>query len=142
MRKISAVIGVTILLAFMFYTFLYKRDDEKLLEQGIEYYNEKKYTEALPYFERAEQLDNADALKYAGTIYLETGNPQKAIPKLEKYIKIMNVNNEDYKFVLNDLGVAYFKINDVNNARKYWEKAAELGNTTSADNLKELEKNK
>lgn len=141
MKKITALIGVIILIGFLSYTFLFKKDDEKLLEQGIEYYSEKKYTEALPYFERAEQLDNTDALKYAGTIYLETGNSQQAILKLEKYIKTTNVDNKDYKFVLNDLGVAYFKVNDLNNARKYWKKAAELGNTTSAGNLKELEKN-
>lgn len=140
MRKIAAVIGVFILLGIMSYKFLFKKDDEKLLEQGIEYYNEKKYNEALAYFERAEQLDNTDALKYSGTIYLESGNPQQAILKLEKYIKKVEVNSENSKFALNDLGVAYFKLNDVNNAKKYWEKAAKLGNATSANNLKELEK--
>lgn len=140
MRKITAIIGVIAFLAFMSYTFLFKKDDEKLLEQGIEYYNEKKYNEALAYFERAEQLDNTDALKYSGTIYLESDNPQQAILKLEKYIKKKDVNSQDYKFALNDLGVAYFKLNDLDNAKKYWKKAAELGNTTSANNLKELEK--
>lgn len=140
MRKIIAIGGVLLLLGFMSYQFLFKKDQEKFLEKGIEYYNQKKYREALFYFENAEVLNNTDALKYSGSIYLESGNPQQAIPKFEKYLKLKNSDDENRKFILNDLGVAYFKINDVNNAKKYWKKAAESGNVTSLNNLRELDK--
>lgn len=139
MRKLIAVLGVMLLLGFMSYKFLFKKDDEKYLDQGVEYFNENRYKEALFYFEMAEKLENTEALKYSGTIYLESGDPQKAIPKLEKYISKMDRNDNDSKFVLNDLGVAYFKLNDIENAKKYWKKAAALGNVTSSNNLKELE---
>ncbi|KPE49410.1 tetratricopeptide repeat protein [Chryseobacterium indologenes] len=139
MKKLIALLGVVILLAGMAYLFLFKNDNEKFFDQGVQYYNQKQYNEALFYFEKAEQLDNVEALKYSGTIYLESGEPQKAIPKFKKYLQILDLESEDVKFALNDLGVAYFKLNDIENAKKYWKKAAELGNITSSDNLKELE---
>lgn len=139
MKKLIALLGVVILLAGMAYLFLFKNDNEKFFDQGVQYYNQKQYNEALFYFEKAEQLDNVEALKYSGTIYLESGEPQKAIPKFKKYLQTLGSESEDVKFALNDLGVAYFKLNDIENAKKYWKKAAELGNITSSDNLKELE---
>lgn len=139
MKKLIALLGVVILLAGMAYLFLFKNDNEKFFDQGVQYYNQKQYNEALFYFEKAEQLDNVEALKYSGTIYLESGEPQKAIPKFKKYLQILDPESEDVKFALNDLGVAYFKLNDIENAKKYWKKTAELGNITSSDNLKELE---
>ena len=139
MKKLIAILGVVILLGGMAYLFLFKNDNEKFFDQGVEYYNQKQYNEALFYFEKAEQLDNVEALKYSGTIYLESGDPQKAISKFEKYISKIGLNDNDSKFALNDLGVAYFKLNDIENAKKYWKKAAELGNITSSNNLKELE---
>lgn len=142
MRKIFSILIVVILLGFMSYKFLFKKDDEKFLTQGIEYYQQKKYKEAIFYFEKAQEFDNAEASKYLGSIYLETGFPKKAISPFTKYIGIVGYDNDDVKFVLNDLGVAYFKIKDMNNAKKYWQKASELGNTTSLDNLNELEKKK
>ncbi|MDR6920865.1 MULTISPECIES: tetratricopeptide repeat protein [Chryseobacterium] len=139
MKKLIAILGVVILLGGMAYLFLFKNDNEKFFDQGVEYYNQKQYNDALFYFEKAEQLDNVEALKYSGTIYLESGDPQKAISKFEKYISKIGLNDNDSKFALNDLGVAYFKLNDIENAKKYWKKAAELGNITSSNNLKELE---
>ena len=112
----------------------------KYLDQGIEYFNENRYYEALVYFELAEKIGNIDALKYSGTIYLETNNPQKAVPKFQKYISTTKVNDEELKFGFYDLGVPYFKINNIQNAKNYWGKAADLGNTTSLNNLKELDK--
>ncbi|MBB6369081.1 tetratricopeptide repeat protein [Chryseobacterium shigense] len=139
MRKLFAILCVLGLLAGMAYLFLFKNGNVNFFDQGVEYYNQKKYNEALFYFEKAEQLDNVDALKYSGTIYLETNDPQKAVSKFEKYISKIGLNNKDSKFALNDLGVAYFKLNDIENAKKYWKKAVELGNETSLSNLKELE---
>lgn len=141
MKKIISIIGVIALLSFMSYKFLFKKDEQKYLDQGIEYFNENRYKEALVYFDMAEKLGNTDALKYSGVIYLETGDPQKAIPKLKGYLSHLDSQHEDNKIILNDLGVAYFKINDIQNAKQYWKKASELGNQTSLNNLKELEKN-
>jgi tetratricopeptide (TPR) repeat protein len=142
MRKIIAIIGVFALLSFMSYKFLFKKDEQKYLDKGIEYFNENRYKEALVYFDMAEKLGNTDALKYSGVIYLESGNPQRAIPKLKGYLSHLDSQHEDNKIILNDLGVAYFKINDIQNAKLYWEKASERGNQTSMNNLKELEKKK
>lgn len=139
MRKLVAIVGVLALIAGMAYLFLFKNDNDHFFDQGVEYYEQKKNNEALFYFEKSEELGNAEALKYSATIYLETNNPQKAISKFEKYISKIGLNDKNSKFVLNDLGVAYFKLNDIENAKKYWKMAAELGNTTSANNLKELE---
>ncbi|WP_175623029.1 tetratricopeptide repeat protein [Chryseobacterium schmidteae] len=141
MRKIIAIIGVFALLSFMSYKFLFKKDEQKYLDKGIEYFNENRYKEALVYFDMAEKLGNTDALKYSGVIYLESGNPQRAIPKLKGYLSHLDSQHEDNKIILNDLGVAYFKINDIQNAKLYWKKASERGNQTSMNNLKELEKN-
>lgn len=140
MRKIIAIIGVFALLSFMSYKFLFKKDEQKYLDKGIEYFNENRYKEALVYFDMAEKLGNTDALKYSGVIYLESGNPQRAIPKLKGYLSHLDSQHEDNKIILNDLGVAYFKINDIQNAKLYWGKASERGNLTSMNNLKELEK--
>ena len=63
-------------------------------------------------------------------------NYQKAICKFEKYISQIGLNDKDAKFALNDLGVAYFKNNDVENAKKYWKEAAKLRNSISLNNLK------
>lgn len=139
MRKMIAIIAVIVLLGFMSYTFLFKKDSDRYLDQGIEYFSENRYDEALRHFELAENLGSIDALKYSGAIYLETNHPQKAIPKFEKYISKIKNNNEELKFVFNDLGVAYFKIDDIPNAKKYWKKASDLGNQTSLNNLKELD---
>ncbi|WP_315055097.1 hypothetical protein [Chryseobacterium indoltheticum] len=141
MRKIIAIIGVFALLSFMSYKFLFKKDEQKYLDKGIQYFNESRYKEALVYFDMAEKLGNTDALKYSGVIYLESGNPKRAIPKLKGYLSHLDSQHEDNKIILNDLGVAYFKINDIQNAKLYWKKASERGNQTSMNNLKELEKN-
>jgi len=140
MRKIVSILGVILLLGSMCYFFLFKKDSDRYLDQGIEYFSENRYDEALRHFEIAENLGSIDALKYSGAIYLETNRPQKAIPKFQKYISEVRDNNQELKFALNDLGVAYFKINDIPNAKKYWKKASDLGNPTSLNNLKEIEK--
>ena len=138
-RKIIAVLGLILLFSGMAYYFLFRSDGEKYLDQGKEYFKESKYKEALFYFEKAEEFDIGEALKYSGTIYLESGDPQKAIVKFDKYLKIGKPSDNDRKMLLNDLGVAYFKLNEIEKAKIYWRQAADLGNITSANNLKELE---
>lgn len=78
--------------------------------------------EAMVYFDMAEKLGNTDALKYSGVIYLESGNPQKAIPRLKSYLDHLDSQHEDRKVVLNDLGVAkvsqnrgYMAISEIGN---------------------------
>ena len=56
------------------------------------------------------------------------------------FLRPRKVNDEELKLAFNDLGVAYFKLNDFQNAKKYWKKASDLGNPTSLNNLKEIEK--
>ena len=141
MRKVVSILGVILLLGSMSYFFLFKKDSDRYMDEGIEYFSENRYDEALHHFEIAEKLGNIDALKYSGTIYLETNHPQKAIPKFEEYVSKIKNNNEELKFALNDLGVAYFKIKDIPNAKKYRKKASNLGNEKRLNNLKELEKN-
>ena len=63
MRKLVSIFGVILLLASMSYFFMFKKDDVKYLDQGIEYFNENRYDEALVYFELAEKIGNIDALK-------------------------------------------------------------------------------
>ncbi|MGG5210058.1 hypothetical protein ACQWU4_14095 [Chryseobacterium sp. MIQD13] len=36
---------------------------------------------------------------------------------MKKYINKIGLNDKDSKFALNDLGVAYFKLNDIENAK-------------------------
>ncbi|MGE8378255.1 MAG: hypothetical protein ACN6PN_07895, partial [Sphingobacterium sp.] len=55
------------------------------------------------------------------------------------YLKIGKPSDNDRKMLLNDLGVAFFKLNEIEKAKIYWRQAADLGNITSANNLKELE---
>ncbi|WP_300674024.1 hypothetical protein [Soonwooa sp.] len=141
MKKLISIVLVVALLGFLSYQFLFKKDDEKYLEKGVEYFNENRYDEALVYFDLSEKFGNNKALKYSSAIYLEKGKPDLAIPKLQKYISTTK-DPEDLKFCYNDLGVAYFKLNDLTNAKKYWKKGDSLGNETSRNNLKELEKTK
>lgn len=86
MRKLVSILGVLVLLAGMAYLFLFKNDNDLFFDHGVEYDEQKKNNEALFYFEKSEELGNAEALKYSGTIYLETNNPQKAISKFENIL--------------------------------------------------------
>lgn len=56
MKKLLAILGVLTLLAGIAYLFLFKNDNDHFLDQGVEYYNEKKYSEALVYFRKSRSI--------------------------------------------------------------------------------------
>lgn len=72
------------------------------------------------------------AIMNNATANLESGNVVEAIESLNKIV--------DDSRVWNNLGVAYAREGNIDLAKLYLEKAAELGETEAAHNLKELNK--
>lgn len=141
MKKAIQIFGVLGLLATLSYFFLFQKEDQKFYDKGIEYFEQKKFKEAAIYFDLAANLGNTDELRLSGSSYLENGNFEKSIEKFESYISTTNPEKDvNYNLALNDLGAAYFRLNNISKAEENWEKAAKLGNQASKNNLKELER--
>ncbi len=84
-------------------------------EQGKSYYDKEKYTDAIPYFEKAVGIDakNEDASYYLGLCYRFTSQPQQAITQLRSLEKI----NPDYwAYMYYEMGLAYEELKQYDNA--------------------------
>ena len=57
-----------------------------------------------------------------------------------KLLRMIRQQMKKDNLALNDLGAAYFRLNNISKAEENWEKAAKLGNQASKNNLKELER--
>ena len=74
---------------------------DALIADGRKLLQEKKYEEALRYFEKVLSKDgsNAEALYYAGTIYIIQNNTQKGLEYLERSVAL-EPNNARLRFIL------------------------------------------
>lgn len=84
---------------------------------GVEYYNLKRYSEAIPYHERSIRLKPDYAIAYynLGNAYNHSGLCDKAIPAYQESIRLKPDNIRAY----NNLGVAYKNC-------KFYEEAFEM----------------
>jgi len=83
-----------------------------------------RHQDAIPYFEKAVQLDSADVRGYLnlGNIYIELGRPQEAMTYAEKCIEI-NPGEYSAYFIL---GSAYYLLNDLDKSMSYYQKALQI----------------
>ena len=74
---------------------------EAMMADGLKLLQDKKYEEALRYFEKVLSKDgsNAEALYYAGTIYIVQNNIQKGLEYIERSVAL-SPNNVRLHFIL------------------------------------------
>ncbi len=84
-------------------------------EQGKSLYDKDKYTEAIPYFEKAISVDavNQDSFYYLGLCYRYTDQPAKAIAEFKN---LRGINPEYWAWFYYEMGVAYDEL-------KQWDDA-------------------
>jgi tetratricopeptide (TPR) repeat protein len=111
-------------------------------ELGNIYFNTGAYDEAIRTYQKAIELDHGCGQSYSNlaSIYVRQGRYAEAIPMLQKGIEIMDEASSK-AFLWNQLGEAYRKLDDYDNATISYQKAAELDpdNTAFQDNLAEAE---
>ena len=97
---------------------------EKLIADGIKFFNDKKYAKAIECYEKALEIspDDAVALGRIGEVYNETGDYDKAKEYLQRAI------NLDPRFApaFSLLGYAYTAEGDYDKAFNYCRKSIEL----------------
>ena len=99
---------------------LLAQDLDAILQQGEQYNNEGKYTEALDYLKSREKyFENAEFAKYGifltslGRIYIRLGLFSNAEKSLLKALSVLEDKiSVDYAEVMNDLGTLYFQMGD------------------------------
>jgi tetratricopeptide (TPR) repeat protein len=95
-----------------------KRSDSQVASEGIVYYNNKQYTQALIIFEKLlkNNPQNIAFRFYSGISYIETGNLPKAISYFQ-----MIIENGDNLYIEHAewyLGLSYLKAGDTIKAQK------------------------
>jgi tetratricopeptide (TPR) repeat protein len=85
------------------------------LAQAEKLFNEKKYKEAIPYFEKIKNLNSAEANIGLAVCYLETNNLDAAIKTLEVEAKKEGLYQDKAYWYL---GLTYLKQNQPTEARK------------------------
>lgn len=92
-----------------------------LVSIGSSYYFLNDYKNAILFFERFP--DNNRSLQYLPRCYARLENYTKAIEYFEKNILLQPNIDED---IFGDIALAYYKLGDLNNAKKYAEKSLEV----------------
>ena len=111
-------------------------------ELGNIYFNTGAYDEAVRTYQKAIELDHGCGQSYSNlaSIFIRQGHPADAIPMLQKGLELLEENG-DQAVLWNQLGEAYRKLDDYDNAIASYRRAAELDpeNTVYQDNLAEAE---
>ena len=111
-------------------------------ELGNIYFNTGSYDEAIRTYQKAIELDHGCGQSYSNlaSIYIRQGRYADAIPMLHKGIELLEEAGSQ-AILWNQLGEAYRKLDDYDNATVSYRKAAELDpeNTAYQDNLAEAE---
>lgn len=114
---------------------------EKEKSLGNEQYKQKKFDEALKHYDKAIELDPTDMtyINNKAAVYLEMGNFEECIRQCQKAIDIGRENRADFKLIaksLSRLATAYFKQDDLEQARTYYQKS--LSEHRTPDTLSKL----
>ena len=111
-------------------------------ELGNIYFKNEAYDEAIRTYQKAIELDHGCGQSYSNlaSIYIRQGHYADAIAMLQKGIELLQENGAQ-AVLWNQLGEAYRKLDDYENATAAYRKAAELDpeNTAYQDNLAEAE---
>jgi len=101
------------------------KDLETRLKIANLLYDQKAYSKAIEWYERALELDpkNVNALTDLGTAYFYTGRPQDA---LREYNKSLEINPQHEPTLLNAIVVNLEGTHDVAAAQKDWDKLHQL----------------
>ena len=93
-----------------------------LIDKGHELYNQKKYNEAIVFYNRALELnpDSIDALYYKGLALNKKGEYEEALLSLEKVLKL-NISHID---ALNNMGLVLTFQGKYEEAYNYYNKSA------------------
>ncbi|MHA2335364.1 MAG: tetratricopeptide repeat protein, partial [Candidatus Hodarchaeales archaeon] len=96
------------------------------------YHSLKDYDSALKHFLRADELGLEEALSanvnnYIGRIYLKKMKPESAYKHLEKAYDNRNLlKGLEYRFAYANMGTYYHLMNDLANAREFYDEALQL----------------
>ena len=109
----------------------------ELYNQGVAYYNQKNYTEAVKYFSQAAEQGHASAQNDLGVCYdAGYGVPEDDSKAVEWYRKAAE---QGYAEAQNSLGLCYYNgdgvTKDYTKAVEWFRKAAEQGNARAQYNL-------
>lgn len=91
-------------------------------EQGMTFYREARYAEALPFF--LQSSDQKESSFYAGQCYLSLDRPAEAISSLKHYVKLTGIRNAEAGWWY--LALAHLKNNESNDARASLKKVIEF----------------
>jgi len=100
-----------------------------LLARGTSHLSQQDYKESEEDFSKAIEIlpNNAAAYSSRSRLRYEQGNYQEAVDDLTKAIEI-NPENASINY---NLGMAYYKLNDIKNGCEYFHKACSMGNTNA-----------
>lgn len=118
----------------------------KAKEKGNEFYKKKLFEEALKCYDEAIQLDPTDItfLNNKAAVYFEQQDYEKCIKECETAVEIGRENRADFKIIAKALaraGSAYHKLNDLPNARHFFQKSlTEHRTPDTLTKLSEVEK--
>ena len=117
--SLLAVFGFTLFSSFDLMS------QEKQISKGLEHFEMNEYALAVPHFEEAIKLDarSYQANKLLGNCYRKLKNYEKAEMYFAELVKMPEVSAEDYLYY----GQVLLANNKLNEAEKYFEKFAELG---------------
>ncbi len=98
------------------------------LNQGLVYFEEKKYVQAQECFRDAIELcpDNSQAYINLAALHLETGEAVEAQNLLKDAVRLIGYYDPGKKIVLYSLGLTYFKNGDYKNSEEYFTAALKL----------------
>ena len=109
----------------------------ELLSLGYKYFNEKKYTKAIKYLQKAGELGDSGAQNIVGYMYQNgMGTEQDYREAIKWFKKSAEQNNSSAQVNLgymHNLGLGTRQ--DYKEAVKWFQKAAELGDSTGQNNL-------
>lgn len=113
---------------------------DSLYQQGIEFYNNEQYNNAINLFEKAAVLrekisgkthsDYAICLNKSGNCYAALGNYDKALELYNQALSIIDKSlgkeHQDYAGVLNNIGTCYSDLGDYERALEYFRQSLSI----------------
>lgn len=92
--------------------------DDQLIKDGLDLYNQKKYTEALTKFNQVSEGRQGSVAVFSAISLLETGKAKQAVRQLETAISDYGEGWENYQDAQWYLALAYLKNKQTKNAKK------------------------
>ncbi len=124
LRNIIIAITLTIALTTIFLMSGCSKSAEDNFNIALEYYQDRSFREAIPYFEDAITIEpeNMKARFFLGVSHKAIGNLDKALV----YIKDSNEVNPDDFYILYHLADTYLKMGNFNEAVRYTRKSLKV----------------